>query len=91
MSKILVSTEVCEASNKIGTALKTICVNTKKALADGWQPGQDIPVILVGSMTDLLAAVAVANQLGEDAKDPLEMAFGILIPLKEGAQELLKK
>lgn len=89
--KIQKTIEVSEASSKMGEAVKSLCINTKKALADGFQAGQDIPTILVSSMQDLLAAVAVVNAIGEEAKEPVLMAKSILVPVLDGVEELLKK
>ena len=53
----------------------------KDSLEDGWQPGIDIPVILMKALNDLPSAIGGIDQLDDEAKqDPAAMiaAVGIL-------------
>lgn len=85
------STKCVPASLNVGEAIKAICVNAEKALKDGWQPGQDVPAMLLGSTQDLLKAGATAAQLPEEAKLPVTMGKSVLIPVLEGIEILVQK
>ena len=45
----------------------------KTALADGFQAGQDLPVIISAALADLLPAVAGVSALTEEVKDLASM------------------
>jgi hypothetical protein len=80
MEKVTKSVDVPKNAAAVGDALVQVAKATKQALADGWQPGQDIPAILLGSfqpLTTALAAVgAVPAEAKEDAAD-VALAFAI--------------
>lgn len=70
MSKITVSVEVEEKSYQVAEAIKGLIKSTKDALADGFQPGQDIPAIIGQNLSGLLVAVSDLSSLpGEAAED----------------------
>ena len=53
----------------------------KKALSDGWQPGQDIPVLMAAAISNLGPALEGFDKIGQEAYDnPQAMitAVGIL-------------
>ena len=53
----------------------------KDSLEDGWQPGIDIPVILMKALSDLPSAIGGIDQMDDEAReDPAAMivASGIL-------------
>lgn len=61
--------------------LVAFVASIKESLEDGWQPGIDIPVILMKSLNDLPDAISGIDQLDDEAKeDPAAMiaAVGIL-------------
>jgi len=41
----------------------------KVALADGWQPGEDFPVILMEAVVNLIPAVQGADMVDDEAKE----------------------
>lgn len=84
--------EVTPEINDIGLAVESIIANYKAATADGWQPGTDIPQILMVSMTSLLNAISGLDQVGAEVKEyPVEAIMGALIPIARGVQSLIKK
>lgn len=92
MEIIKVETEVTKEVYELGCALKAIMVNTKLAVADGFQAGQDIPAILMGSMQDLLAAVAGIEKVDDEfIGEPAKASKAIVVPVLEGVDVLVKK
>lgn len=80
MSKITVQVEVEEKSYEVAEALKSLIKSAKEALADGFQPGTDIPVVVAANFTKLLKAISDVSALpGESAEDPeaFMKAFGL--------------
>lgn len=55
--------------------------SVKESLDDGWQPGIDIPMIVMKALNDLPTAIAGIDEISDEAKqDPAGMiaAVGIL-------------
>lgn len=90
--KVEVKLQVSKEAYELGKGLKDLVLNVKKALSDGWQPGQDLPVVIQAVVMDLVPAVQGIEKLDSESKEDLEafvMAF--LVPAKELAFNLLKK
>jgi len=62
------SVQVPKEVDEVMVAIVNILKVTKQALADGWQPGQDLPVILTAAATNLLPAVDGMNKIGDEWK-----------------------
>lgn len=76
---------------ELAAGLKQFTLDIKRALADGWQPTQDIPAFLAATITDLVPAVQGVDKLGAEEKENAEaFVTSFLIPSKELAFELLK-
>jgi len=89
---IKLETEGTKEVHEVGLALKEILAQTKAALADGWQPGTDLPQILMGCFASLSKAIEGVGEAGEEFKAyPVNASIGALIPVLEGIQALLKK
>jgi len=87
-----IETNVTPEVNDIGVAVKKIMINYKEATKDGFQAGQDIPAILMGSYQDLLKAIEDADKVGEEFNiEPFKASIGVLVPVSEGLEVLLKK
>lgn len=71
MSKKIVQVEVSEKAHELFEALNEITKTTKVALKDGWQPGQDIPVILLSSVAKFAAIVGGIQAAGDEIKEDL--------------------
>jgi hypothetical protein len=65
-----IQVSVSENAYGVGEALVGLVGSAKQALADGFQPGQDIPTIAAQNFASLVAAVGelkdVSAELGED-------------------------
>lgn len=83
--------EVPKETYEIGEALSSMVSATAKALEDGWQPGQDIPAILVSPVSKLGAALdGIQKVPGEFIEAPVRSVMGIIAPIAKSSEELLK-
>lgn len=84
VEKQMVEVEVTKEAYELGEGLKGVVKAVKDALADGWQAGEDVPAILVNSLTALAPAVIGAEKVGEEAKEELEaFVTGLMVKSKE--------
>jgi len=69
----LVETKVLEAEpvKNVRIAVKDIVHGIRQSLADGWQPGADVPMIIMTSLNALSKAVSTFDQVDDAFKDEL--------------------
>lgn len=67
-----ITVDVSASAHNVVQALKGVIDSTKKSLADGFQPGSDIPVIVGQNLTNLLTAISEAKNLPAESKEDLE-------------------
>ncbi len=91
MEKVMVQTEVAKEVYELGVGLDKMVGAVQHALKDGWQPGQDIPVLLTSAMTDLVPAIQGAEKIAEEAKDVQAFANGLYLGLGQTAFRFVKK
>jgi hypothetical protein len=68
MSKVSVSVEVSKEMHELVKGLANIVRAAKLSLKDGFQPGQDLPLVLVAAVSELPVMVAGLDQLPSEAK-----------------------
>lgn len=70
MATIEVTAEVSKEGYELGQGLVKFSDAIVKALKDGWQPGQDLPIVMLSALHDLVPALEgaqlIAKELGED-------------------------
>jgi hypothetical protein len=71
MSTKMVSVSVEDKSYDVGQAVVQIVKAAKDALADGFQPGQDIPVILTSAISQLVTILGDAPSIPVESSDDL--------------------
>lgn len=87
--KLEVTKEVSKETYEFGIALGAMIKEIKKALSDGWQPGQDLPVIfgsIIGNMAELVQGVQAAQQ--EEKADPEAFVLACSLALAEVVNSL---
>jgi hypothetical protein len=90
MEKLKYSVEVPKEIHEVGLALGAILKATGNALKDGFQPGEDIPVIVMAAVANLGAAVSGLDKVGDEFKAlPVEATTGLLLPILEGIAALI--
>ena len=78
MGKKMVQVEIESSGYELTKSLTRLTGAVKQSLADGWQPGTDVPVIISAAISELGALAANIPQLAPDAKDDaVEFAKGI--------------
>lgn len=86
MAKVKVEVFVEPVTADLMTKLSDFVFQIRKAMADGWQPGKDLPVVLSALMVDLLPVIQNFDKALLEAGDDKE-AFVTTIQL--GAQSLV--
>lgn len=66
MSVIQVQVSVSKEASELGDGLVKFVSDVKQALADGWQPGSDLPALLQATIADLVPAVQGVEKLGAE-------------------------
>lgn len=69
MAKVKKEVEVSKEVSELGDAVLALVKAVKTSLADGWQPGADIPAILVACVGQLGAVGAVSQVPASWAED----------------------
>ena len=92
MAKIKVEVEVTKEAHELAQALVGLVKSTKVALADGFQAGMDLPVIVTSNMMPLMSGVEGAEKLGLESKEDMEAFMNAwMLAGSEIAGEFLKK
>lgn len=89
--KVNVQLQLSKEAYELSKGLADLVVAIKACVADGWQPGQDIPVIISEVIGKLVPALAGTEKLPEEFKvDPYASSLAIAIPLIEMIGKLIK-
>jgi len=79
--------EISEVGEALGAVLKAVGV----ALEDGFQPGEDIPVIVTSAVANLGVALGgIQNVPREFMEDPTMAILGVINPVALGIKEVVK-
>lgn len=85
-----VELEVSKETMELCQGLAKVVQNVKQALADGWSPGQDLPVILTTVIADLVPALQGVEQIPAELQDKQHFANAIYAGLSPVVFGLLK-
>lgn len=73
--------------SEIGVAIAKMITVANSALEDGFQAGQDIPTVLMGTYPELSKALEGIDKLGPAFKaDPVASLTGLIMPILEAVQ-----
>ena len=75
MSKVTKQVEVEKEADELAQGILAIIKAVKDSLSDGWQPGTDMPKIMIESATSLVPAIQGIEQLPAELKED-KAAFG---------------
>jgi hypothetical protein len=78
--------QVAGRSYELVTGLGQFVSTLKGCLEDGWQPGQDIPAILVSAITNLLPPITKMDELLDEIHNDRE---GVYKALSVGVVEMI--
>ena len=80
MAKKTIQVDVSDAAYGVGIQLVAFVGHVQKALADGYQPGQDIPEILKSAIADLVPIVQKVPEIPADfAADKASFFNGLML------------
>lgn len=92
METVSITVELPKEAYELGQGVVGIMLAVKDALADGWQPGIDVPVIIVKSLDSLVPALQGVDKLGDEAKEnPARFGKALGMSVADGAEAILKK
>lgn len=91
MEKVKIELECAKEAFELGRALETLVIAVKDAMKDGFQVGQDIPVIITAAITQLPPALDGLGKLPEEMKSTQEFANALYASLTPVIFGLLKK
>lgn len=90
MGLIQVTKQVEEHGYAVGQSLAGITKSITQALADGWQPGTDLPVILSTSVMELAKSIAHFGSLPDGAKaHPKEFKSALVLSCDDIADSVM--
>lgn len=76
--------EAPDASAEFADKLASFVAAGKHAFENGWQAGEDVPVLLASALTDLIPAIGKLSAVSEDLKvDAFGAALAIQVALKK--------
>lgn len=78
MSKVTVQVEISKSADTIGHGLYNLVVAAKNAMADGWQPGRDVPALVMAAAGELMTIVgAIGSIPGDVTEDKIAFLQGL--------------
>lgn len=84
MAKQMVSVEVSKEMYELGMGLAQVIDAVKQATADGWQPGTDIPAIVVQAIAIIPPALQGVDQIkNELAEDKAAFMNAVALPIAD--------
>jgi len=92
MAKLTIETEVSKEAYELAQGLGKFAVAIRDAVKDGWQTGEDLPLLVASALTDLVPSAAGAEKLGDEAKeDPFAFGKAFALAGTDIAQSFIPK
>ena len=92
MSTVEVKVQVGKEVYELGQGVAGFVTAVSQALKDGWQIGQDIPVVMSAALTQLVPALQGVEQIpAEYATSHKAVVFGALLPLSDAIEKMVAK
>jgi hypothetical protein len=87
-----VSVNVSKESYEHGQGVVGFLMALRQALQDGWQTGQDIPILVTAALTNLVPAMQGADQIALETKEDIDAFLKAwLLTAEEAVVLFLKK
>lgn len=80
MEKVQLSLEVSKETYEVGKGIQNLIVAMRQSLADGWQPGSDLPMLIASAVQELGPMIQGYDKISEEAKQDIPafyMALGV--------------
>lgn len=92
MPKQVISVEIENSGYELTKAIAAVVGSVKIAMADGWQTGMDLPVVITSAIGQLATLASAVPNIGPDAKeDTVEFIKGINLGAYDIASIFIKK
>lgn len=92
MEKLKIEVEVAKEVYELGVGISQVVKAVKEALDNGWQMGEDLPLVLSAVISHLVPAVQGIDKISDELKeDPSAFAKGVVIPVSDAVASFLKK
>ena len=89
--KKTVQVEVASVTYNLGQALRDFLQASRRALSDGWQPGSDLPVVLMAAYADIIPHIKEFEQIPAEAKEDVgPFLKGLSLSLEDIVGDFLK-
>ncbi len=86
-----VKVQVSKEAYELGQGVVQFLRDVKQALADGWQPGKDLPVLLQATFADIVPAVQGVDALGAEGSENEEAFVTAFLLAAKQAVYVFKK
>lgn len=91
MQKVKVELEVAKEAHELVQGVIELIKAVKEAMKDGFQVGQDLPVIVAAAVQKLPPAIEGVDKLGEELKEPGAFAKAMVIGASDLVEVFVKK
>lgn len=91
MAKVKIELEVAKEAHELAQGLVEMVKAVKEAMKDGFQVGQDVPVIVSAAVQKLPAAIDGLDKLPEELKDAGSFAKAMVVAAADLVEVFVKK
>ena len=91
MAKVKVELEVAKEAHELVQGVVELVKAVKEAMKDGFQVGQDLPVIVAAAVQKLPPAIDGLDKLGDELKDPGSFAKAMVVGAADLVEVFVKK
>ena len=92
MDLVKLEMDVPKEIHEVGIAIRDILIATDNALKDGFQVGQDLPIILSAAFGSLVVAITGMQNIPTEFKElPVKASLALALPIADGIEALIRK
>jgi hypothetical protein len=92
MELVKVEVEVPKEAHELAQGIANVVAAVKVALADGWQAGTDLPILMTAALVELVPAVQGVEHLDDEAKaHPAAFSKALALGVADALEAALKK
>ena len=91
MEKVEVKLMVAKETYELGQGIDKFIAALQGALANGWQMGEDLPIVVQSAIADLVPAVQGVEKIGAESKEIEPFVDAIYVGLKPIPYRFIKK
>jgi hypothetical protein len=89
--KVQRTVEVSKELSEVGDAVAGIVSDVQRALADGWQPGTDVPAIVVSAVTRLGVGLQGIGDIPTEVREDLKASIlAVVLPVTDAVFQVVE-